>query len=138
MTWALLTLIVATFVHHHETIRVKGRPDESLVVEAWGGRASVESVGYRMVWEFRLRTVQAVLSGLTARCRAADPEFRLIHLHTLEEPAWALVSQRPLHLLDPTYWSWDALLLAIIWVQGRPTPLLPGPAIATLVLNPRL
>jgi penicillin amidase len=83
-------------------------------VEGWGGRASVDSVGYRMVWEFRLRTVQAVLSPLTARCRAADPEFRLRHLHTLEGPAWALVTQRPLHLLDPNYRCWDALLLAVV------------------------
>jgi penicillin amidase len=74
----------------------------------------VDSVGYRMVWEFRLRTVQTVLSPLTARCRAADPEFRLRNLHTLEGPAWALVSQRPMHLLDPKYPSWDALLLRVV------------------------
>ena len=83
-------------------------------VEKWGGRATVDSVGYRMVWEFRLRTVQAVLSPLTTRCREADPDFRLRDLHTLEEPVWALVSQRPMHLLDPKYLSWDALLHSVV------------------------
>lgn len=81
-------------------------------VEGWGGRAAVDSVGYRLVWEFRLRAVQAALSPLTARCRAADPGFRLRDLHTLEGPAWELVSRRPPHLLDPGYPSWEALLLA--------------------------
>ena len=83
-------------------------------VEGWSGKASVDSVGYRMVWEFRLRTVQAVLSPLTTRCRAADPEFRLRNLHTLEEPAWALVSRRPPHLLDQAYPSWEGLLRSVV------------------------
>jgi len=83
-------------------------------VAGWGGRASVDSVGYRLVWEFRLRAVQAVLSPVTARCRAADPEFRLRDMHTLEGPAWALLSRRPLHLLDRRYSSWESLLIAVV------------------------
>ncbi len=83
-------------------------------VAGWGGKASVDSVGYRLVWEFRLRVVQAVLSPLTARCRAADPEFQLRDLHTLEGPAWALINRRPLHLLDRRYRSWEALLTTIV------------------------
>jgi penicillin G amidase len=84
------------------------------LVAAWGGKASADSVGYRLVWEFRLRIVQVALSPLTARCRAADPEFRLRDLHTLEGPAWALVTRRPLHLLDRRYRSWEALLTAVV------------------------
>ncbi len=51
---------------------------------------------------------------LTARCRRADPDFRLMNLHTLEGPAWALVSRRPFHLLDPRFASWEGLLLAVV------------------------
>ncbi len=83
-------------------------------VKGWEGRASIDSAGYRLVWEFRLRTVLAALSPLTARCRAADPGFRLRDLHTLEGPAWALVSQRPAHLLDRRYPSWDSLFNLIV------------------------
>ena len=83
-------------------------------VENWGGRASVESVGYRMVSEFRLRTVQAVLSPITSRCRASDPSFRLRDMFTLEEPTWALLTHRPAHLLDPRFGSWDELLLSVV------------------------
>jgi len=82
------------------------------VVENWGARAAVGSAGYRLVWEFRLRVVRAVLSPLTARCRAADPEFTLATLEG-EAQVWALVTQRPAHLLDPAYRDWDALLWAM-------------------------
>jgi penicillin amidase len=80
----------------------------------WDGKASVDSVGYRLVWEFRLRAVLAALSPVTARCRAADPEFRLRDLHTLEGPAWALISHRSPHLLDRRYQSWESLLAAVV------------------------
>ena len=43
------------------------------VVENWGARAAVGSAGYRLVWEFRLRVVRAVLSPLTARCARPIP-----------------------------------------------------------------
>ena len=83
-------------------------------IDNWTGRASVDSVGNRLLWEFRLRVVQAVMSPLTSRCRKADPKFQLKNLHTLEQPTWALLSRRPVHLLDPKYASWDALLLSVV------------------------
>jgi penicillin G amidase len=83
-------------------------------VEDWGSRASIDSVGYRMVHEFRLRVVRAVLSPLTAPCRRADPRFRLGVFHQTEGPVWAILKARPVHLLDPAYRDWDGLLLAAI------------------------
>jgi len=77
-------------------------------------RASVDSVGYRLLWEYRLRVVQAVIGTLTSRCRKADPQFLLKNLHALEQPTWALLSQRPIHLLDPRYASWNELLLSLV------------------------
>src|SRR5208337_4624653 len=78
------------------------RSELRLVLEAWEGRASIDSAAYRLVWEIRLRIIRAALSPLTARCRAADPDFRLAGLEC-EPAAWALVTQRPVHLLDPAY-----------------------------------
>ncbi|MBV8555990.1 MAG: penicillin acylase family protein [Planctomycetaceae bacterium] len=83
-------------------------------VEGWGGRAAIDSVGYRMVHEFRLRVVRAVLSPLTAPCRRADPKFRLGVVHQTEGPVWAILAERPVHLLDPSYRDWDGLLLAAV------------------------
>lgn len=82
-------------------------------LESWKGHASVDSTAYRLVWVTRLRIIRAALSPLTARCRAADPDFRLAGLEC-EPAAWALVTQRPLHLLDPVYRDWPALILSAV------------------------
>ncbi len=83
-------------------------------VDAWGGRAAVDSVGYRMVRAFRQTVAEDVLGALTAPCKAADPRFDLDDLPQSEGPLWALVVARPAHLLPSRYPSWDGLLLAAI------------------------
>jgi penicillin G amidase len=81
-------------------------------VERWGGRASVESVGYRIVRAFRLAVAEAVFVPLTAPCKAVDEHFSWNRIPFYEGPLWALVTARPPHLLDAKYASWDDLLLA--------------------------
>jgi penicillin G amidase len=44
-------------------------------------------------------------------CNAADPTFDYRNVRRREGPIWKLVSERPMHLLDPQYESWDDLLL---------------------------
>ena len=44
-------------------------------VESWGARASVDSVGYRLVRAFRGAVVSGILEALTVPCRAADARF---------------------------------------------------------------
>ena len=81
---------------------------------AGSGRASIDSAGYRLVWEIRLRIVRAVLSPLTARCRAADPDFRLAGAGVRSAGLGSGDPVAPPHLLDPAYPDWDSLLLAMI------------------------
>jgi penicillin amidase len=88
------------------------RAEMRAFVESWGGRASVDSVGYRLVREFRTTLAEQVFESLTAPCKAADPRFRWIRMPFYEGPLWALVSERPLHLLDPKYKTWEDQLLA--------------------------
>ena len=76
------------------------------MLESWKGHASIDSAAYRLVWETRLHIIRAALSPVTARCRAAEPGFRLAGLEC-EPAAWALVTQRPVHLLDPAYRDWS-------------------------------
>ncbi len=104
----LLDLLTPEQVEHDPR-----RGELERVLDHWEGRAAIDSAGYRLVWEIRLRIIRAALSPLTARCRAADPRFRLAGLEC-EPPAWALVTQRPVHLLDPAYRNWNSLLLAMI------------------------
>lgn len=80
----------------------------------WTGRASVDSVAYRLARAFRLQTLEVVYGWLTAECREADPRFRPHRLGQWEDPLWALVTKRPAHLLDPAYESWEAALLAAV------------------------
>jgi penicillin amidase len=89
------------------------RGEFKLILESWKGRAAIDSAGYLLLWEIRLRIVRAVLSPLTARCRAADTRFRLAGLEC-ETPTWALITQRPVHLLDPAFPDWDSLILGVI------------------------
>jgi penicillin amidase len=104
----LLDLLRPEVVSHD-----RRRLELKTLLENWSGRASVDSADYRLVWEIRLRIVRAALSPLTARCRQADPRFRLAGLEC-EAPIWALVTKRPAHLLDPAYHDWDSLLLAMV------------------------
>jgi len=96
----------------------EGRPLRAefrkLVEETWTGRASVDSVAYRLVKAFRLAVFEKVYGALTSRAREADRRFRIQELGQWEGPLWKLVTERPVHLLDPRHASWGELLLAAV------------------------
>ena len=79
-------------------------------VEEWGGRAAIDSVGYRIVKAFRLATSDRVFSPLIAPALKLDPKFRYGRIWQSEGPLWALVETAPAHLLDPRFKDWNALL----------------------------
>lgn len=81
-------------------------------LQNWGGRASRDSVGYRIVRGFRIEVSERVVDGLTAPIRAAQPEFKTPRLEQIEGVVWRLLEVQPAHLLPPAYADWDALLLA--------------------------
>jgi len=83
-------------------------------VEDWGGQASTDSVGYRLVRTFRAEVQNQVFGPLFAACRAADPRFDFHSFTQLEGPLWALVSQQPKNFLNPGYRDWNGLLLASV------------------------
>lgn len=89
------------------------RAEARQLIDNWGGRAAVDSAGYFLVRAFRYRTIPAVINPLAASCLEADQhnQFDLVGFDRVEGPLWALVSERPPHLLDPDYASWDELLL---------------------------
>jgi penicillin amidase len=76
----------------------------------WEGRASVDSVSFRLVRAWRLAVHEHIAKGLTAPARQAlGDDFVMPDFPQLEGVAWPLVSQRPAHLLPPGHASWDAL-----------------------------
>lgn len=89
----------------------KSRVELRRLAEHWEGRASIDSVSYRLVRAFRAATAELALMPVFASCLEAMPDFDWRHFNY--EPAlWILLHEKPAHLLAPTYASWDALLLA--------------------------
>jgi penicillin amidase len=82
------------------------------LVQAWGGRAAVDSTGYRIVRNFRLAVLDHVLEPFGAQLQSQDALFSGAYLTQAEGPVWRLVRERPPHLLNPGYGRWDDLLLA--------------------------
>jgi penicillin amidase len=79
-------------------------------VETWGARASVDSVGYRLVRAFRQEVMARILEPVLARCHAIDPAVDVRRARH-EQPVWAIISQRPTHLLNPRFPSYEALFI---------------------------
>jgi penicillin G amidase len=82
-----------------------------LIESAWTGRASPNSVGYRLAKEFRLAFVRNVMTALTAPANAVDPDFDYTRLLRGEGPVWQILTERPMHLLDPKYKTWEDAIL---------------------------
>jgi penicillin amidase len=91
--------------------RPERREFRRLIQTDWNGRASTDSVGYRLVREFRTKVAELALAPFVAEARQLDPDFPATPGRSLEGPVWALVTGRPRHLLDPKYPDWHALLL---------------------------
>ena len=88
-----------------------------LVATTWMGRAAVDSVAYRMAREFRKRLLERVFLSITGL--PGRPELERFGgfgrpTQQFEGPLWRLVTERPAHLLDPRFRSWDDELLAAV------------------------
>ena len=106
--WQKLLLAVLT----PEAVAQKpARAELRRLAEHWGAVASVESAGYRLVRAFRTPTSDLALTPIFAPCVEQMPGFDWGRFH-YEDALWTLLHEKPAHLLDPKFSSWDALLLA--------------------------
>jgi penicillin amidase len=100
--------------------RVKLR---EVVENGWDGTAAPESAAYRLTRAFRDEVSRRVIAFVLSECYEADPAFDYTAVRRREGPIWKLVTERPYHLLDPRYRTWDQLLLesadAVIEETGR-------------------
>lgn len=102
----LQTLSPAVVARRDERRRIR-----DLIERTWDGHASPDSVGYRFTRQFRERVSEVVLTFILIECYEADPSFDHGALRRREGPLWKLLTERPMHLLDPQYSSWDELLI---------------------------
>ncbi|HEY9131066.1 MAG TPA: penicillin acylase family protein [Dyella sp.] len=77
----------------------------------WTHRAAPESVDYRLVRAFREQVYKDVLAPFVARVNARYSGFAWPTSNSSEAAVWALVRDRPIHLLNPKYSDWHALLI---------------------------
>jgi len=85
------------------------------LVRNWVPRASVDSVGYRLVRSFRLEVRGRVFEMLMSPVRERyGPDVKLRISNQFEAPLWSLVNERPAHLLTSDYQSWQALMLSAV------------------------
>jgi len=85
------------------------------LAENWIPRAAPESVGYRLVRAFRLEVEKRVFHALMAPARKTyGDDVKLRRSNQFEAPLWALVTERPAHMLPSDYANWNELMLAAV------------------------
>ena len=93
------------------TSATPARAELRTLAENWGGQASPDSAGYRLVRDFRAAVLREVDTLVFARCRAAAPDFDSSTL-PLDRIAYALVSTKPAGWHPAGTEGWRQLLLA--------------------------
>ena len=96
-------------------LKTDSRGPMRAAVENWGGRASPESVGYRVVRAFREAVLVRVVDSILAPAQRLIDEREHLQLRRLrprnvEHMAWNLLQTRPDALLPAGISSWDAVL----------------------------
>jgi penicillin amidase len=88
---------------------------QRLLVQGWDGRASVESVGYRLARGYMWALHDLVFDGANEQMAALDPKAGMA-LASMRWPAVLarLLDERPAGWLPPGQASWEALQLAAV------------------------
>ncbi|HTV31880.1 MAG TPA: penicillin acylase family protein [Methylocella sp.] len=84
-------------------------------LEAWDGRAEVDSLGLPLIVEFREALIDAILSPIVARCREVDPAFEY-DWTGIDSPVQHIIeSGRPELLPDrKKYRDWPGFIRTIL------------------------
>ena len=88
-------------------------------VESWGGRATPDSVGYRLVRSFRRQLISSIYGAYMAAMPVvatplARPGAGRFATPQADEPAWRLISEKPDRLAPPGFKSWDEVIDAAL------------------------
>ena len=81
-------------------------------VEAGARRAAIDDAGYRLLRNFRSVLAGRVFAAIVTACGAPEAAQFASRLRQWEGALWRILEERPMHLLDPRYHSWDEFLLA--------------------------
>ncbi|MDP1571423.1 MAG: penicillin acylase family protein, partial [Vicinamibacterales bacterium] len=85
-----------------------------LLDATWTGRASIDSVAYRLTRQARAVVSRLAFAPFGEQWREVAPAASYARMRRAEGPLWRLVTEQPAHLLNPAYDSWPALILAAV------------------------
>jgi penicillin amidase len=108
------TLILRTLTPETTAGHAPRAAFRDLVEHDWRGSAAPGSAGYRLTRATRDRIADVVFAFVLADCYEADDHFDYMTERKREGPLWRMVTERPMHLLDTRYDSWDALVIGAI------------------------
>jgi penicillin amidase len=100
-----------------------GKPARAMLrrtIEAWDGRAEVESLGFGLLSRFRTALAKAVFAPFLTSCQRYDPAF-VYHWTHIDTPLQHMLTEKPPQLLpDPQgYASWEAFILGVLEASAR-------------------
>ncbi|NVK24433.1 MAG: penicillin acylase family protein [Gammaproteobacteria bacterium] len=111
--YLLTQVLTEEFVYQQQYQQLVG------LLNNWQSRASVESVGYLFVRQFRLNLRDKLFAPLTDMMTSASKDkelklsFRPIRSQ-VEVPMWQLLTEQPLHLVPDGFETWQAFSQSIV------------------------
>jgi len=88
------------------------RADFRRVLQTGARRAAVDDAGYRLVRAFRRALAGRVFADILVACGGLDANDFPPGMRQWEGALWRVLDERPMHMLNPGYQSWEELLLA--------------------------
>lgn len=79
------------------------------VLQDWDGHASINSIAYSLVREYRLQVRDRVWAPLEDMVKQQDEDLSLRDWRQLDGPLWQLIHEQPMHWLNPAFDSWQEL-----------------------------
>jgi len=93
----------------------------SEAVDNWGARAEPNSIGYRLIRNYRYKVYEKVMGQINTACHTVHPDCNYKNA-TLnwETPLWQLISNRPKSWLPTEYTDWQEFFEAMALEAWEP------------------
>jgi penicillin G amidase len=85
-----------------------------IIERGWTGQVRPDSAAYRLVRSFREVASARVIAFVLSECYEADLSFDYTTVRRRDAPIWQMLTEQPMHLLDPAYATWNAFVLAAV------------------------
>jgi len=116
----------ALFLETVPAVGDPGHPSRAVlreIVANWDGFAHANGVGYYVLTLFEQEVRKLAcqpFNALIDQKAIFKVPFQSLNLQQIDGPLWAMVTQKPMHLLHPRFESWQALFVeSVDWVAAK-------------------